>query len=106
MSGTGEFAVVARYEVSAGHGDDVGWLLGPHIAATRAEPGCLEFTALRSIEHPDNFVLYERYASREAFDAHRASPHFQTIVQAGIWPLLSNRSVDFCRAVPAGPDPG
>ena len=105
MSGTGEFAVVARYQVRAGHGDEVERLLGPHIAATRAEPGCLEFTALRSTEHPDAFVLYERYASREAFDAHRASPHFAAIVQGAIAPLLDERAFDFYRAVPAAPDP-
>jgi quinol monooxygenase YgiN len=105
MSGTGEFTIVARYQVRAGHGDEVALLLGPHIAATRAEPGCLEFTALRSTEHPDAFVLYERYASREAFDAHRATPHFETIVQAKIVPLLDDRAFDFYEAVPAAQDP-
>jgi quinol monooxygenase YgiN len=105
LSDAGEVTVVARYEVSAGHGDDVARLLGPHIAATRAEPGCLEFTALRCTEQPDDFVLYERYASRDAFDAHRASPHFQTIVQARIWPLLSDRRFGLYEAVRADRSP-
>jgi quinol monooxygenase YgiN len=103
MSGAGEFTVVARYQVSAGRGDDVARLLGPHIAATRAEPGCLEFTALRSTGNPDAFVLCERYVSREAFDAHRSSPHFTTIVLGKIVPLLDDRVFDFYRAVPADP---
>jgi len=101
MSDGGEFTVVARYQVSAGHGDEVAALLGSHIGATRAEPGCLEFTALRSTQHHDAFVLVERYASREAFEAHLASPHFATIVRARIWPLLADRAVDFYQAVPA-----
>ncbi len=101
MSDSGEVTVVARYQVSPGQGDEVERLLGPHVAATRAEPGCLEFTALRSAGDPDAFVLYERYVSAEAFDAHRASPHFETIVQAKIWPLLDDRVVDRYRAVPA-----
>jgi quinol monooxygenase YgiN len=105
MSGDGEFTIVARYQVGPGGGDDVARLLGPHIAATRAEPGCLEFTALRSTEDPDAFVLYERYTSRAAFDAHRASPHFETIVLGTIVPLLADRVFDFYRPVPAGDDP-
>jgi quinol monooxygenase YgiN len=102
MSGSGEFTVVARYQVKAGHGDDVARLLGPHITATRAEPGCLEFTALRSTQNPESFVLCERYASREAFDAHLASAHFETHVRTRIWPLLADRTVDFCTPVPGG----
>jgi quinol monooxygenase YgiN len=105
MSNDGEFIVVARYQVKVGQGDQVARLLGSHIAATRGEPGCLEFVALRSTANPDAFVLYERYASRESFDAHLASPHFETIVRGSIWPLLDDRVVDFHQAVPAAPEP-
>lgn len=97
-------AIVVRYQAMAGKGDEVAALLARHTAATRAEPGNLDFVALRSTEDPDAFVLYEWYTDREAFEAHQASPHFEGIAVAQIRPLLSDRSVEFCRAIE--PDAG
>jgi len=102
MSGS-EVAVVVRYQAMAGKGDEVAALLATHTAATRAEPGNLDFVALRSNEDPDAFVLYERYAGQEAFEAHTASPHYEGIAVARIRPLLADRTVEFCQVVePSG----
>jgi quinol monooxygenase YgiN len=96
-------AIVVRYQAVAGKGDEVAALLGRHVAASRAEPGCVDFVALRSTEDPDAFVLYERYASTDAFEAHQASPHFTGIAVARIRPLLADRSIEFCEVVaPSG----
>ncbi len=96
-------AIVVRYQAVAGKGDEVAALFGRHVAASRAEPGCSDFVALRSTEDPDAFVLYERYASQEAFEAHQASPHFTGIAVARIRPLLADRSIEFCEVVaPSG----
>jgi quinol monooxygenase YgiN len=92
-------AIVVRYQARAGRGDEVAALLGRHVAATRAEPGCVDFVALRSTQDPDAFVLYEQYQSREAFEAHQASPHFEGIAVAQIRPLLADRTVEFCQVV-------
>jgi quinol monooxygenase YgiN len=98
-----EVAIVVHYQASAGCGDMVAALLARHTAATRAEPGCLDFVALRSSEDPDAFVLYERYASQQAFEAHQASPHFEDIAVAQIRPLLTDRTAEFCQVVqPSG----
>ena len=94
-----EVAIVVRYQAMAGRGDEVAALLARHTAATRAEPGNLDFVALRSSEDPDAFVLYERYASADAFEAHQASPHFEGIAVARIRPLLSERTLRFCQVV-------
>jgi quinol monooxygenase YgiN len=99
-----EVAIVVRYQAIAGNGDQVAALLSRHTTATRAEPGNLDFVALRSTEDPDAFVLYERYTDREAFEAHQASPHFEGIAVAQIRPLLSDRTVEFCQVVE--PDAG
>jgi quinol monooxygenase YgiN len=92
MSGP-EVAIVVHYQATAGKGDEVAALLARHTAATRAEPGNLDFVALRGTEDPDSFVLYERY------EAHQASPHFEGIAVAQIRPLLADRSVEFCQVV-------
>ena len=94
-----EVAIVVHYQAMAGKGDEVAALLARHAAATQAEPGNLDFVALRSFEDPDAFVLYERYADLDAFEAHTASPHYEGIAVAQIRPLLSNRTVDFCQVV-------
>ena len=94
-----EVAIVVHYQAQPGRGNEVAALLARHTAATRAEPGNLDFVALRSFEDPDAFVLYERYADADAFEAHTASPHFEGIAVAQIRPLLSNRTVDFCQVI-------
>ena len=98
MSGS-EVAIVVRYQAMAGTGDEVAALLATHAAATRAEPGNLEFVALRSTGDPDAFVLYERYTGQEAFEAHTGSPHYEGIAVARIRPLLKDRTVEFCEVV-------
>ena len=94
-----EVAIVVRYQAMAGRGDEVATLLARHTAATRAEPGNLDFVALRSTEDPDAFVLYERYTDQAAFEAHTASPHYEGIAVAQIRPLLKDRTVEFCQVV-------
>ena len=98
MSGP-EVAVVVRYQAMKGKGDQVAALLARHAAATQAEPGNLDFVALRSFEDTDTFVLYERYADSDAFEAHTSSPHYEGIAVAQIRPLLSDRTVEFCQVI-------
>lgn len=51
---------------------------------SRAENGCLEYTFSADPIEPDRVVLFERWASREALDAHlaasRAAPRAPTTV--------------------------
>ena len=85
------FAVVAHYTVRAGSGDAVAETLARHVAATRAEPGCVAFDALRSLESADVFVLHEVYVDEAAFLAHRETPHFRAYVEETIVPMLEER---------------
>jgi quinol monooxygenase YgiN len=96
-----EVALIVRYQAITGRGDEVAALLSRHAAATRAEPGCRQFVALRGTEDRDSFVLYEHYDNRAAFDAHLASPHYNGIAVAQIRPLLRDRTLEFCEVVHA-----
>ena len=100
----GEVALVVHYQAQPGKGDEVAALLARHTAATRAEPGNLDFVALRGTEDPDSFVLYERYESADAFKAHQASPHFEGIAVAQIRPLLAERRLEVRRVVQPSAD--
>lgn len=46
-------------------------------ASLRDEPGCLRFDVLRVAGDDHRFTFYELYADREAFEAHRRTPHFK-----------------------------
>ncbi len=96
---TEEIALIVHYQALPGRGDEVAGLLAQHTAATRAEPGCLDFVALRGTDDPDSFVLYERYDSAEAFKAHQASPHFEGIAVARIRPLLAERRLEYRQVI-------
>lgn len=47
--------------------------------------------ANRSTENPDLFLLYEHHEDQTALQNHRETPHFKTIVEGPIVPLLDKR---------------
>ncbi|HEX6577113.1 MAG TPA: putative quinol monooxygenase [Jiangellaceae bacterium] len=84
--------VVARYVVAEGHESTVRRLLRENAEASRAEPGCLEFSVYQEIDDPLAFLLYERYTNENAFQAHRQTPHFENIIEQQVVPLLNERA--------------
>jgi quinol monooxygenase YgiN len=67
-------------------------LLRKNAQASRAEPGCLEFSVYQEIDDPRAFLLYERYTSEDAFQAHRRTPHFEDIIEQQVVPLLDEHA--------------
>jgi quinol monooxygenase YgiN len=84
--------VIAHYTAAAGAADAVRQLLARHAAASRDEPGCLQFDAHQGIDNPDEFALVERYESQAAFAEHRRTPHFRRNVETELVALLTARS--------------
>jgi len=66
---------------TAAPADAVRQLLTRHAAASRAEPGCLEFDAHQGIDTPDEFALVERDESQTAVAEHRRTPHLRRNVE-------------------------
>ena len=60
----------------------------PHMTATRAFSGCLDYVWSADPLTPGRIYVYERWASREELEAHFAGPHFiamrDTIADHGI----------------------
>jgi quinol monooxygenase YgiN len=92
--------VIARYVVGEGHDATVARLLRKNAGASRTEPGCLEFSVYQEIDDPRTFLLYERYTSEDAFQAHRRTPHFQNIIEQQVVPLLDKRVWTRVEALP------
>ncbi len=89
-----ELQAIARYVVPAeNHGRTLD-LLRRLAERTRSEPGNISFDIFENIDDPSRIVLLERYVSREAFAAHRETPHFKELVLDQIVPLLTDRTVE------------
>jgi quinol monooxygenase YgiN len=84
--------VVARYVVIEGYESTVARLLRQNAKASRAEPECLEFSVYEDIDNPRMILLYERYTSEDAFQAHRRTQHFRDIIEQRVAPLLEQRA--------------
>jgi hypothetical protein len=89
-----QLQVIARYTVTFGNELEVESLLTQLADATRAEPGNLSFATYRQLNDERELVLLERYASLDAFTAHRATRHYQDLVLEQIVPRLDSRVVE------------
>ena len=89
-----QLQVIARYTVTFGNELEVESLLAQLADATRAEPGNLSFATYRQLDDERKLVLLERYASLDAFTAHRATPHYNDLVLGQIVPRLDSRVVE------------
>lgn len=87
-----EFVVIAQYKVRAGEEERVEAALKEMRAASRAEPGNLDYQVLRDPGQRAVFVLYERYVDEAAFDAHRATAHFDKWLIVQVLPALEERT--------------
>jgi len=66
-----KYAIVATIKTAPGKRDEYLKHLTAHGKRSLAnEPGTLKFEILRPHEQADTLMLYELYASKEAFDAH------------------------------------
>jgi len=74
-----QLLVLAHYTITAGQEDTVLELVPQLAEASRTEPGCLAFDAYQKVGDRRDVMLIERYVSREAFAAHRDTPHFHEL---------------------------
>ena len=47
------------------------------IAATRSEPGCVDYTYGPDIADPNAFLVFEKWETWEALEAHFEKPHLK-----------------------------
>jgi quinol monooxygenase YgiN len=67
--------------------------------ASRQEPGCATYIPHFIEDDPDTILIYEQYKDKAAFEAHRASPHFQKYAIAGLYQLMRERTSENLTAV-------
>ncbi len=66
-----------------------------NAAATRtSEEGCRQFDVVVDPDEPTRVAFYEVYDSKNAFEAHQQTEHFQKYLESAV-PLLETRKRTF-----------
>jgi quinol monooxygenase YgiN len=69
--------VAARIKAKAGEGDALADAFGEMVRWVAAhEPETATYVCSRSTDDPERFLFFERYASKQAFEAHTMSAKF------------------------------
>src|SRR4029078_4050203 len=68
------YVVVAYWRPREGQREKVEAILRDLAHAARQEPGNLEFVVNRSLDDPNEFLLYEQYNDEQAFIDHQQTP--------------------------------
>ncbi len=63
-------------------------------AASRQEPGCINYVTHVLDTDPNTVVIYEQYKDAEALEAHRGSGHFDEYVTNGLYRKVRERTVE------------
>ncbi len=78
----------AEFEALPGHEAEVAALVRQLTADVRAEPGCQVFDAWVRSERPHEYVVFETYRDRAAFEAHLGSAH-SAVFNDALGPLVA-----------------
>jgi autoinducer 2-degrading protein len=96
------FVVVVEFQLKPGMRAQFRTLIDANAdASVRDEPGCLQFDVLEPEGEGDRVLLYEIYADRSAFDAHRQTEHFHVFNSASE-SLYLRKAVTRCGLVHSG----
>ena len=74
--------VAGHLPIAPEHRDAALAAIGECVAATRAEPGNLDYRMSPDLDDPNRLNILERWESQEALDAHLAAPHMATFLTA------------------------
>jgi quinol monooxygenase YgiN len=88
---TGGLAISAFWEAREGEADAVADILTRFAPQARQEPGMKLFMVHRAIANPAQFLFYELFEDRAAFQAHQETPHFKSLVLGEGLPRLNRR---------------
>lgn len=96
----GAVTYFVRMVAKDGEAENVlGLLLENPRRIEQGEPGNLAFGVHRSVDNPNEFWLYETWASEEAVEAHESGAAFQRYKQT-LRPLVEPDSVLFGNCIP------
>lgn len=71
---------------------EIAEILQQLTAASRQEPGCVNYIPHWVQGDPCTVLIYEQYQDVKAEEAHRQSPHFKKYAVAGLYQKMLERS--------------
>jgi quinol monooxygenase YgiN len=89
----GSYHIIVRLEPTPGHQAALQEALRDLAEASRATSFCERFVVTRSLDPPGDFWLFERFSSKEAYDAHVATPHAQRFLDETLPAHVATRDV-------------
>lgn len=81
------FGMTVTFKVRSGSEKSFEDAFTPCVAATRKEPGNLAYYLNRDVDDPSSFMVFERFQSIPALEAHARAPHVAELLKQ-IGPLL------------------
>lgn len=75
-----EVVVVGSFTARPGKERDAEEALTALVEPTHGEEGCILYALHRGVDDPERLAFIERWASREALDAHLNSPHVKEVL--------------------------
>lgn len=69
--------VMSRIRVKNGNAEGLADQYRNRLHRVESVPGCLGVEILRSLERPDEFLVYTRWKDREAYEGYRRDPAFR-----------------------------
>ncbi len=82
------YVLNVRMTAREGEEDRAAELIGQLAAATRQEPGNIQWVGHRSVDNPRTFMIYEQYRDEAAFKEHGETEHFKAIGLEQLFPLM------------------
>ena len=86
------FGMTVQFKVKEGEAKAFETAFAPCLAATRKEPGCIVYFLNKDVDDANTFVVYERFKSVAALEAHAKSAHVAEVLKK-ITPLLDGDPV-------------
>lgn len=71
--------------------EEIGTTLRRLVAASRQEPGCVNYVAHTVVGDADTVLIYEQYADEAAAEAHRQSAHFKKYAVGVLYQKMRER---------------
>jgi quinol monooxygenase YgiN len=88
-----------RLKFDQEHHEQVAEILRQLTAASRQEPGCVNYVAHFLEDDPSTVLIYEQYRDGAALELHRNAPHFHQYAIGGLYQLMLHRDVENLTAV-------
>lgn len=76
-----EIVVVGSFTARAGKETEAAEAFRGLVEPTHGEDGCILYALHQGADDPRRLAFVERWASREALEAHLASPHVQGVLE-------------------------